>query len=272
MSQKNLKNDNIEITYSDLIDETAEKFGSHDGVTRGRISKWLQQFEADAQQVAAKLLKEILYFTSTNIRSMVKDLVHMAFEEFPDIPKSRVFYVPIGGAGSGSHMLARLIKGMAEISNRNVVDLIDLGRIDPQNIELIIFIDDFSGTGNTIKEWWQRIEPLVLPIDAISVVGILVLNYRAEKNLDSVFSCVLPIQMLDESYNVFDNKCNRFSDNEKRVILAACEATNCGSNYVKGYGECGLLVAFRHGCPNNSLPILWYDRHEWVNLFKRRNA
>ena len=27
-----------------------------------------------------------------------------------------------------------------------------------------------------------------------------------------------------------------------------------------GYGSCGLMISFQHGCPNNSIPILWYNR------------
>lgn len=272
MPQEKSKNVSLEIKYSDSIERAADTFGSHEGVTRGRIVKWLQQFDSPTQAVAVKVLKEIQFYMATNIRSMAKDLIRMAYAEFPKTSKTRMYFVPIGSAGSGSHMVARHIKGMREFHNINVVDLIDLNTISPDNVDLIVFIDDFSGTGNAIAEWWQKIEPLVLPIEAVNVVGVLVLHYRAIGRLETIFDTVLHVTMLDKSHDVFDASCSLFDEEEKGIILAACEATKCKPDLVRGYGSCGLLVVFRHGCPNNSLPILWYNSSGWVNLFERRTA
>ena len=64
-----------------------------------------------------------------------------------------------------------------------------------------------------------------------------------------------------------------FSPEEKRSILTLCRDTRCSNDYIKGYGGCGLLVVFKHGCPNNSVPILWYDNQpHWERLFLRKSS
>ena len=42
------------------------------------------------------------------------------------------------------------------------------------------------------------------------------------------------------------------------------------TDFERGFGNCGLLLAFKHGCPNNSLPVLWYSRNNWRPFFNRR--
>jgi len=71
--------------------------------------------------------------------------------------------------------------------------------------------------------------------------------------------------------DMFSEKSEIFSENEKETLLKYCEITGCPNNMVRGFKDCGLLLGFQHGCPNNSLPILWYDRNSWINLFHRRN-
>ena len=75
MLQEKSKNVSVDLKYSDSIAGASAAYGSHDGVTRGRIVKWLQQFDPSAQDVAAKVLRKIQFYTASNIRSMAKDLI-----------------------------------------------------------------------------------------------------------------------------------------------------------------------------------------------------
>ena len=38
-----------------------------------------------------------------------------------------------------------------------------------------------------------------------------------------------------------------------------------------GFDQCGLTIVLNHNCPNNSLPLLWYDRtrYQYRGLFPR---
>ena len=77
------------------------------------------------------------------------------------------------------------------------------------------------------------------------------------------------MNLLDETANVLTDSCTAFEGEEKEQLLAACVETGVGQGFVKGWGDCGLLLAYGHGCPNNSLPILWYESTNWESLFRR---
>lgn len=270
MSLGNSKRNEVEVSYAEVIDRAVEDFGDHTGLTRPGIIRWLAQFPAVARNTAAKALREVKYHTSSNLRTMARELSKMIYADYQSIDADHIFFVPIGGPGSGSQIVARHLKDL--VPKRQLIDIIDLANLNPENAEVIVFIDDFSGTGGVIKEWWEKIEPVVLPVGAQNVAGILVLNYRAEPELEKVFEKVVFVEFLDETANVLGSMCKRFNKTEKEQLLAACKSTGCGQKFIKGWGDCGLLLAFPHGCPNNSLPILWYDFSRWVALFRRRTA
>jgi hypothetical protein len=136
--------------------------------------------------------------------------------------------------------------------------------------DALVFIDDFSGTGLTLEKWWENIEPSVRPANAEIFVGVLVLNERARSRIEDFAEAVLAVEELDESHNVFASANKDFSQIDKDRLLAQCKRTGCGTKYERGFEGCGLLLAFKHGCPNNSLPILWYESDSWRALFKRR--
>jgi hypothetical protein len=83
------------------------------------------------------------------------------------------------------------------------------------------------------------------------------------------FAMTLSVDELDGTANVLSAVCAAFDADEKAVVKQYCEKTGSAAQYVHGRGACGLLVAFKHGCPNNSLPILWWESKNWRSLFKR---
>jgi hypothetical protein len=169
-----------------------------------------------------------------------------------------ISFVPVGGVTSGSMNIAR---ALADIHRKTtakwkIFSMAEVERQDSQGIDAIVFIDDFSGTGNSLKEWWQEVEPLVLPKRAVVLVGLLVMNYLAREQILKFAENAVYVQELDESDNAVSPRSKHFNKLERQTLMTYCRKTGATGKYLKGYGGCGLLVAFRHGCPNNSLPIL----------------
>ena len=101
-------------------------------------------------------------------------------------------------------------------------------------------------------------------------IGIIIYNYKAEEVFKQLNQTMFFVDYLSEQYYVLDKNCSFLSEKEKEVLIDCCRQTGCSEKYVKGLGDCGLLISLQHGCPNNSLPILWHNRKGWINLFHRR--
>ncbi len=205
---------------------------------------------------------------------MVEELVNSVCRHLHLNDRSKILFVPIGEPYEGSAIMARALRSSRGISPQQIKFQRDLAIIPKMpKIRAIVFLDVFSGTGEQICDWWTNMETLLLPWAHKSIeliLGILSLNYKALEALRSVPATKLHVSYLGIKYNVLSTKSKAFLTSEKRLLKEFCQRTNCPPDYRYGKGKCGLLVVFKHSCPNNSLPILWYKSDRWKNIFLRR--
>ena len=261
-----------EATYDHEIDSFVKDHGDHEQIRRPRVVRWIDQFgDADAS-LAIKVLRNLRYFGASNLLAMSNQLVEMIRTTFPHTKSSAIFFVPVGGAGSGAHFIARHLKNNPDVPNSNIIDLLTLHRESRRRkVEVAVFMEDFSGTGQTLMEWWNLNAPIILPIGCTVVLGILVMNSAARGVLEGELTTVA-VEELPPADNVLAECSERFEVQEKERLVSHCDRTACSPRFRLGFGDCGLLVAFQHGCPNNSLPILWHESEDWESLFRRRSA
>src|ERR1700682_5675192 len=259
----------IEVQFGDEIDEAGDRFGDHEGLNQARLLRWLDQFADADLTLAIEAIKAVRYYDSAKIRAMTKQLFRIIVAELDERGLSTAVFVAVGNAGSGSATVVRGLRELMRGTRHRVVSMLEVSQIQSGAVDAIVFLDDFSGTGDTLVSWWETVESIVRPSNAALFVGLLVLNERARVRIEE-FASVLSVTELDAAANVLDAESKLFSDDQKAALLKCCTATSCGPRYEKGYGGCGLLVVLKHGCPNNSLPILWYDSPTWRALFNRR--
>jgi hypothetical protein len=259
----------IHAEYSDEVEEAIERFGDHEAMSQARLLRWLDQFSDEAMPLAIEVVKAVRYYGTANIRAMTKQLFQMITAEFASKGLTSAVFVAVGGSGSGSATVIRVLRELVRGTPHKVVTMLDVAQIQPGSLDAIAFIDDFSGTGNTLVSWWETVEPTVRPSNAAIFVGLLILNESARPRIEE-FADVLSVTELDENANVFAAGSTLFSEEQRLQLIDYCRRTQCGTEYERGYGSCGLLIAFKHGCPNNSLPILWCDNDKWRSLFNRR--
>jgi hypothetical protein len=133
--------------------------------------------------------------------------------------------------------------------------------------DTLVLVDDFIGSGGQASENWPICSELVGEVGRVILVVVAAFHagrsrIRSETELE-LFSN----HDLSEAYNILSDRCRRFTAEEKRTLPAYCE--HVAPNEPKGRGDCGLLVVFSHGCPNNSLPILHAANQRWEALFRR---
>lgn len=267
-----IRRNDIESKFNGIIENFIDKCGSHHLINRPRVLNWILQFDEQSLSIPEKVLTNLRYYSASTLNKMAEELVEIVTTNIR-CSKNDLYYVPVGGAGSGSQTIARIFRTKSNVKPKNVVNLHELyvNRKEEVQNKYIIFFDDFSGTGKTLTDWWKLNEPIILPLNATFVIAVIVLNHKAEDKVKSLNQPIFNVDFLHSNLNVFNNECGIFDKNEKQTLIKFCERTGCSTEYLKGFGECGLIVSFQHGCPNNSLPILWYDKDKWLTLFDRRN-
>jgi len=260
----------IDLEHGDAIEAAADRFGDHEQMSHRRVLKWLAQFSDDHLPIAIKILKKIRYYNAGNLRALCRQLATMIADSLPVAEYPAVAVVPVGNPGSGASIVARLLRDHLDRTHFHLVDLLKVAKAKPGDYSAVVFIEDFSGTGRTLSKWWASVEPIVRPLDADLVWGVLVLNYRARSVVEELAPKLVYVEEIDESSDLFDAACNLLTEEEKTVLLAYSKKTGCRDTYERGYGGCGLAMSFKHGCPNNSIPTLWHDNSGWQALFIRR--
>ena len=259
----------IRNSYSQAVESALDRFGDHEGMNEARVMRWMEQFPDDALPIAAKVLERVRYFTGLNLRAMTKTLFAMTVDELMSAGHRKVAFVAVGEAGSGSGVVVRVLRELIKGTPHKLLSMLHVSQLKPGDIDAIVFVDDFSGTGRTLQQWWGNIESLVLPISVSVFVGLLVLNEKARATIEE-FAVVIAAEELDSGADALAATTKVFSPAEKTRLVQFCKKTGCGAQFERGFGQCGLLVAFKHGCPNNSLPILWWTNDGWRGLFNRR--
>lgn len=259
----------IAADYAESIDDAVDRFGDHENMAPGRVVRWLAQFDDDDLPLATHVLGSVHYINATNIRAMTQQLFDMALAEFDGKGITRAAFVAVGSLGAGSGTVARVLRDAIQRTNHRLVSMLELSRAAPGEFDAIVFIDDFSGTGESLEDWWTDVESLVRPVSTQVFVGLLVLNEMARARIE-VFADILAVEELDVTHNTLSDDGTAFTAQQKTRVREYCLRTGVATEYQSGYGDCALLLAFRHGCPDNSLPILWEKNDHWRSLFNRR--
>lgn len=265
-----------------------DRFGSYRaGIINVTIDSWLQQFEARDRDLAARVLDSIEYYGQTQIQAAYRQ----ALESLPGWDKSPTkrqgkwcFAAMSGSAGeSGDAMLYnfRLANGLdAKKFNDLFVSRSDLFRrtlladTNPKKIgqdDVVVLLDDFTGTGKQVCDAWNDPETsfgaLLAGVGKVYLIVVAASHAARTKISAETSISLVPSHNLHDADNVFCDSCSHFSRRERQTLQRY--GTIADSKNPKGFGECGLLVVFQHRAPNNSIPILHVDHDRWTGLFPR---
>lgn len=248
--------------------------GYRHGLTVADIENWLQQFQEEHRDVAARILDAVEYITPDETSSAYRNLLE-ALPGWNRDEKKRngqwrfvPFSVSEGESGGAMMHPFRTANNLAGKQFNSLFvhwsQLASLSRNDT-----VVFVDDFSGSGNQVKEYWPTFEEVLANGPTVYLLLI-----AATTGAQAEIARNTPIELrservLDASDNIFATACKHFSKTEKKSILKYC----CRASSVEpqGRGSCGLLVVLAHKAPNNTIPILHKRNKRWKGLFRRYN-
>ena len=301
--------------------KTLNEFLWESRTPRTAVNEWLNNFRGSiaskpVEQVnALYLLSKFLYFGDREVRALLRamfqDLIRNPLtvkartgldncNDFTAIHQAfigelnRTKFAALGGPSeSGTHILYQFRQENSLPTNAfpNIGDLVTGPLNNPStkwvnpDVDRVIFIDDFCGTGQQVGELGRVAIPLLR--QAARNIGIeleiwyltLLATNDGLANVErtTLFQQVGTLSVLDETYRAFGSKSQWFIDPPDYVDKKICEKimTYYGFRIFRqaplGYGSCQLLLGFRHNVPDNTLPVIWRENVSpwWRPIFPR---
>ena len=156
-----------------------------------------------------------------------------------------------------------------------------IDKVEEGECEAIIFIDDIVGTGeqflkfvNSLGDKFEEI------LDKIPVVYLCATAWTKgiEKINDKYPKIIIAIgEELGAEQRFFEEEAWKFEGSDLTIASLKKHYEDLlqrlgisSSSYKYGHKKCAFTYGFEHGCPNNSLPLLWYDGSENFSPLLRR--
>ncbi len=242
--------------------------------TREELVAWLKQFAAQDCLLGAKVLDKVIIVSDAD----VQQAYHDALVALPGWSKNeaqrvgRWAFVGLGGqAESGPAMLHMFREANGLTSDRHqglFVTPADLPRMRLTARDTVVFVDDFSGTGDQFSSRWETYRELVSS-EAHTYLFLAAATSAAMERLGGLEDIEVRARtVLGPECNIFAPQNVEFSEADKATLLAYCRRADRSN--PRGWGGCGLLLVISRKTPNNSIPILHVSSRRWRGVFPRR--
>ena len=240
-----------------------------------QFEDWLMQIPADSREIVKTLIFNMSYYSNATSNKWL-EMLHKELLKQENVTNDNTIYAFLkspDGLSNSSNDYWTNYKAINRINSNLCVENLDA--IYPEQWELIdniVFIDDFSGTGNTfIKELEKR--PTTYSGKRIFFIALNVMQLAIDKINEfadeydiKIIFLVSKIQHKAFERNLFTN------DNEaKNNIAEMSTALGIPSNHILGYEETESLVSFYNNTPNNTLGFIRYDTQDYKSIFPRKN-
>ena len=275
-------------------------------ITKHRLNAWKRNFESPEERYLAACLLDSLIYRSER---QTEALAHQLFQRvLPDL--ARRVALPQGLIKDWRRTLSH----DARDRGIRLVPVIDKERHPPtkssppisrlirmnvpvdekwfiwpgQSVEpvdgcapLLIFIDDFLGTGDQFGEVYRVITGSNTE-RPLAIYAPLVAYRKGADDLQRQFPelRIVAAEWLEESHRIFSAESKFFDDGEnspesaEAFYLQFIRSKNWKEGYLRGmplgFKNCGLSYAFDHGSPDATLPIFWDEQDGFYHLFFRR--
>lgn len=256
------------------------------------VRVWLEQFDSlDDQRLMFRLLSKVRLYDDHTVRTKMREAFGIVTRNMRTVIQSRarvrrdilVSSLDLSAAKSGL-TYCRLFASENQIFAESVLPLESLKQrfSDNHNVQRLVLIDDFSGSGQTLIDGlkknldllWQA-NKLGIHIILITMVGFDQARVKIEHFIHNsglegdVYFC----DELGSEIKAFSEESTVFPDPHERDRarqVAETKGVMLERKHPLGYADTQALVVFSQSCPNNTLPILWSRSSAWSPMFPRK--
>lgn len=276
--------------------------GIWSGIDQVRLRKWMKNFTTNEEKYfAASVLDALIYRSDEQTTALVLQLFQRSLVDLV-----RLDPLPLGtvdnwierlqGRDPGirlvaavkrsdppyksAHIVSRLMKRQFLIRPEWIAKPWELDEHIRAGAKVLVFIDDFLGTGQQFEELLTQ-EHLGSIFGAAYVIyAPFVAHHAGIDYLRRKYPQlrVTAAEVLDERHELFNPTARAFDDdvNTSEVakdfyfVLLQKKGILLHGDDRLGFGGLGLTYVFEHAIPDNNLPLLWHPSGaDWFPLFDR---
>lgn len=301
LEEKKQKDEDDAYVTDAEIGDVLDAWPSYRGVqvTIHLVRDWLSQVESHInQRLLFKLLQNLRFFGEAEIRLKLKAAHERERAKFKVIiRKSKaqrrkdIWVTYVDGPGKSGAQFASYYAEENLISTTCIKEMTDLdisierGKLDSEDVSNIVIIDDFIGTGSSLrsgllefyKKNGQGIKASKVNVLVVVVCATKTGEDEIRKNLVAldINSDLVVLESLSSRHFAFEEGAQIWANlGEMFAAKDLCQrlGVSIDKHRPLGFKDQGLLLVFSRNCPNNSLPIIHSSgkpRSIWRPLFER---
>ena len=260
------------ITNRATLNGFTKKFPDyHETVTLERLQDFLNQFSVEHMNLGLRVLEKVDYFSNARTTNKIKSLISSLRQNFNiNLKCSNVYFCSMSlSSGTSADTMMRKLRNASNLSSRKYTEkFIHLRSLeqwkDEHHKKIIIFVDDFIGSGETITNLWNVLQNWYNE-NHVYYIGVIAGYQSSIKQIeeDLPFKIICAENPFPESTRAFHVDNNNFSKKEKIILKKYCKRADPRRKFVHGYNNTQSLVVFYENTPNNSIPILHHSGECW---------
>ena len=272
---KNPKDRNYPVDAKRIRQWVNNYAGYRHTVSDSSIRDWIAQFKKNDQDLAARILDCIDFYSHDQIAAAFKSILTGldGWSNNVNERKGRWRFVAYSAsAGESGDSMLHKFRHANNLAGQKYSELFiyrsDILREGLGFDDTVVLIDDFVGTGDQACDSWNnQFGELLAEVGRVYLVVVAACGKSIKRVSNETNMEIVPHWNLNDSDNIFSDKCKHFSTSDKKTLTEYC--SRASHDNPSGKGDCGLLVVFAHSCPNDSIPILHKSNRSWEPLFRR---
>jgi hypothetical protein len=286
------------IKFNEIISITKNwKTFKGNEITSNHVREWLDQFDdVFDQRLIFKVLVNLKFYSELEIREKLEDLFVLVKKQIMSSGRSKlliegkrkredilVTYFDDNPSKGGSYYTKLFVESNNIYKDNSCVPNVIEKRVNEiRNLNAVVVIDDFLGSGNSmienITKYQNELTYITNTKELVLVFGLITgfteAKDKVEKHLFKlkIPGVVLIIDPLDDNDKCFSNSSKFFStsiDRKRAEDICARVGGKLEKKHPLGFYNCQSAIVFPINCPNNSLPIFWKKNETWTPLFER---
>ena len=244
------------------------------------IQNWLSQFDSVDQDLAGRILDSVEYYGQAQIHAAYRQALTALDGWDPSHIRRRGkwrFAAMSGSAGESGDAMLYQFRIANNLDSRPLNELLvsrsDLFRMSKSPNDVVVLLDDFTGTGRQVCDAWNDPETsfgsLLAGVGKVYLIVVAASKAAQIRISAETDISLMPAHRLNDADNVFSDHCKHFSKADRAKLVHYGKIAN--KKHPKGFDDCGFVVVFQHRTPNNSIPILHADHSKWTGIFPRHD-